>query len=428
MIPFVINSNICVSNEDFTSYDRFMDAIAGNTGNSYITWALMKELGCSVNSLKGHHIQNVYSYDFNNIAKDVEIIKNECTHVILVLQDQIRLGESYGYRLPFAGLKNFLSKIDKPILVAGLGANCFDGYDPYFYQKLDRELVDFLRFLSSKVTSIGVRGYFTFDVLSKLGIKNVEVIGCPSYYEKGRNRIIVKPKWDEHLRLASSTGVPYILPKVQRVYLQDRLPKEERIIKIYFGEKQYLNRTEYSDLINGKYRIFSSIQEWKKDLEGTDFYIGTRVHGSMVALNSGVPTVVMNKDSRAREMCEYMNIPYFPELRFSKSVKCIFDSCDYQKMNAELNEKFDIFEKFLSLNGFEYKPLDYQNGGVEWFHELEVKNAVVPNFMQFANILGTALLGKGEERIKSLDFIKQYSIPSYIATVIQKRKLNNIMV
>ena len=41
---FFINSNICLENDDISTYEKFMTAIAGNTGNSYITYALIKEL------------------------------------------------------------------------------------------------------------------------------------------------------------------------------------------------------------------------------------------------------------------------------------------------------------------------------------------------------------------------------------------------
>ena len=186
--PFVINSNICTSAEDISSYDRFMDAIAGNTGNSYITWALLKELGVSIQSIKNHHIKNIYSYDFSLADRDIDIIEHECTHVVLILQDQIRIQESYGYLLPFKNLQAFLSRIKKPILVAGLGSNSLDGFVPNFHQQLNKDLIDFLHFLSENCQSIGIRGHFTEEVLHNLGIDNVTVIGCPSYYEMGRKR------------------------------------------------------------------------------------------------------------------------------------------------------------------------------------------------------------------------------------------------
>ena len=57
--PFFINSNIITNKSSLISYDSFLTAIAGNTGNSYITYALLKELGIS--ELKDEfHIQNIY--------------------------------------------------------------------------------------------------------------------------------------------------------------------------------------------------------------------------------------------------------------------------------------------------------------------------------------------------------------------------------
>lgn len=360
--PFVINSNICTQQSEVETYNSFMDAVAGNTGNSYITWALLKELGVKVGDIVGHNIKNVYSYDSTKSDSDLDIIENECTHVILVLQDQIRIQESYNYRLPFKELKTFISKIKKPLLVAGLGANSFNGYDPIFHTKLDGELIDFLKFLSDHCVEIGVRGGFTQDVLSKIGIKNATVIGCPSYYERGRGRIINKPSYGKNLRIGTSIGV-----KVYGrgpVYLQDKL--EGKIIKnICYSEKGSFSLKELRLLKEGKYRIFSSICDWQKDLkENIDFYIGTRVHGSMVAMNCNIPTVVMNRDSRSREMCEYMNIPHHPELFGCGDVEKILSVCDYDKMNAEYDSKLDKYVAFLKRNGFDYNPLAEQTDDV----------------------------------------------------------------
>lgn len=81
--PFFINSNICLKKEDIADYDSFMRAVCGNTGNSYITYALMKELGTPLNP--EFHIQNIYEYDFSNQATDLDKINNQCTHVFLIL-------------------------------------------------------------------------------------------------------------------------------------------------------------------------------------------------------------------------------------------------------------------------------------------------------------------------------------------------------
>lgn len=364
-VPFVINSNICVSSEDIVSFDSFMDAVAGNTGNSYITWALLKELGCSVESITNHHIQNIYSYDFNNADRDIEIIQNECTHIILVLQDQIRSSESYGYCLPFSPIISFLRKAQRPILVAGLGSNSLSGYDPDLYKKLSPDLIKFLKELGELTVSIGVRGYFTEEILHNIGIDNVRVVGCPSYYETGRGRIINKKEMHDDFRYASSMLYNELEDSSVSIYLQDKQILEKAIIEnIVYHKKIYVNQRIYDNILCGKYKIFSSMRSWKESFRNIDFFLSDRVHGGMVAMNSGVPVVVMNSDSRSREMCEYMNIPYFPDLHSCKDITLIFDKCDYSKMNNEYDKKLNKFVSFLAENDFQYNPLKEQTQGI----------------------------------------------------------------
>ena len=375
MIPFVINSNICIDKECTKSFDLLMDTVADNVGNSYITWSLLKEIGCPLELLEGHHIPNLNTYDFRNMEKDLDIINNDCTHVILILQDQIRIKQPYRNGFPFKGLSDFVRKIDKPILVADLGANSFNGYDSEFHKKLDRELIDFLHVLSSCCKVIGLRGSYTQEVLHNLGVDNTSVIGCPSYYETGRDRVLVKTVYSESLRIGTSSGAAML--GIGPIYLQDMF--EGRIIKaMYYDEHYRLSWHELRLLDEGKYRFFASIDRWKDDIQKSiDFYIGARVHGSMIAMNSGVPAVVTNGDSRATEMCEYMNIPHHPELIGCRNIEKILNCCDYSKMNNEYNDKLDIFIDFLRKNDFNYNP-------------------IIPSSFAVDNYVGKVAIGAGE--------------------------------
>lgn len=58
--PFVINSNLATTKKDVATLDSFFDSVAGNVGNSYITYALLKECGIPLQNLQ--HIQSVYTY------------------------------------------------------------------------------------------------------------------------------------------------------------------------------------------------------------------------------------------------------------------------------------------------------------------------------------------------------------------------------
>lgn len=103
--PFFINSNICLKQSDISDFDHFMQTIAGNTGNSYITYALMKELGADSCRIK--HIPSVYTHHFKE--EDVDLTK-DASHIFLILQDQIRIAESYGLQLPYKEIENLIEK------------------------------------------------------------------------------------------------------------------------------------------------------------------------------------------------------------------------------------------------------------------------------------------------------------------------------
>ena len=168
--PFFLNSNLSFGRAGGDTVENLLRPAAGNSGNSYITYALVKTVLGDFAGLS--HIANVYEYDFSASARDAEFARAECTHVFLVLQDQIRIEESYGLRLPYENIVSFLKKCGKPVVIAGLGANSFGGFDPEFHKKLPPALVKFLREISGMCEKIGIRGEFTADVLAKLGISN----------------------------------------------------------------------------------------------------------------------------------------------------------------------------------------------------------------------------------------------------------------
>ncbi len=74
------------------------------------------------------------------------------------------------------------------------------------------------------------------------------------------------------------------------------------------------------------------------------------MHGAICALNSGIPALIMNRDSRAREMSEFLGIPWNPELLNNLSINNIYDFCSYDDMNSRYETLYDNFSDFLSRN------------------------------------------------------------------------------
>lgn len=104
---------------------------------------------------------------------------------------------------------SFLKEIDNPITFCGLGAQSTK--DLNIPQKLVDSLIPiqikFFKTLSERAISLGVRGEFTADCLNLMGIKNVRIIGCPSFYKyfNGVYPVIPQPQ-NSNVQMTFTSG------------------------------------------------------------------------------------------------------------------------------------------------------------------------------------------------------------------------------
>ena len=256
----------------------------------------------------------------------------------------------------------FIDKLKKPVIIAGLGANSFNGFDPAFHKKLDPELIYFLKYLSDHCLELGIRGEFTHEILHNIGIENARVIGCPSYFECGPNRILKTRKLNNVNQIVQTSRLPHLNLGLHTV-MQDNC--DEAIIrKKLFNEginkeKLTADKEEY-DL--SKYHIFSGINDWKRFLHGFRFAIGYRLHGAIISMNSGMPALCMNGDSRAKEMCDFLGIPHNPTLdpKCEEELLELFQGIDINDINRRYRFLYLNFKGFLHNNKlklFEEKTL-----------------------------------------------------------------------
>jgi hypothetical protein len=82
------------------------------------------------------------------------------------------------------GWADFIEAIDLPVVVVGLGAQ--SSVESSTSIKLQPGTERFLSVISERCSSIGVRGSYTAEVLSKNGITNTVVTGCPSNFTSER--------------------------------------------------------------------------------------------------------------------------------------------------------------------------------------------------------------------------------------------------
>ena len=382
--PFFINTNLCYTPQECENLRVFIDNIAGNTGNSYIAYSILKLLYGKI--IPVPEIKNLWNYDFAQSDALAEQI-NQChSHVIFCLQDQIRLAQSYAIFPDWAKINTFLTKLKKPFIVFSLGANRFAQEDSDFWTHLPADLVRFLHILADHSVSLGVRGQYTQEILQKMGIKNAKPIGCPTFFETGPDRKIIKKPWQGFSSLLTSEAMDPHMPFPFSGVIQD----EKALLKLlYFPEAQEaepeLSLPALWALNKGHIHCFAGIEQWKAFLSHYSASITSRMHGGIIALNCGLPTLITNQDLRAQEMCRLFKIPQLPGMPPLEKWRSVYEQADFEPMNKQYPQLYQNFFDWLDENGISASVIEQKHQEAQSVPALsEPVLPTNPHFVQWA--------------------------------------------
>lgn len=239
-------------------------------------------------------------------------------------------------------------------------------------------------------TIIGLRGEITKIYLDKIGIKNTQVIGCPSlFYKKiipkkidnyNPSNILVSGSfngnWRNELMNIFKFGVDhkasYIIQSESRI-LSDKYNISNETIEswgISSDRVEYLKNRMYdykyychpdidaNDLRNwmiNKSIFFSDFDEWIGSMN-YDLSVGVRFHGSVMSTLAGVPTLVLSGDTRVDEFVKFHGMPNIDISRFSENItpKEIYDMIDYSEYEIKYDYLKNNYINFLNKNSLKF--------------------------------------------------------------------------
>ena len=191
----------------------------------------------------------------------------------------------------------------------------------------------------STAPNLAVRGEFTVKVLEHYGFTgNAEVVGCPSLFlnpnpHLGReiatklrapHRIAVAAghqSW-HHLahieaalgRLVTETDGSYIgqhgveMIALTRGEAEQLSPEDLKRCRDYVCPGMDLD--DFARWSRAYGNVFFNVSSWIEHCRRFDFVVGTRIHGTAIALQAGVPALCIVHDSRTLELCRTMKVPY----------------------------------------------------------------------------------------------------------------------
>lgn len=316
------------------------------------------------------------------VEEDVDRLRESFDYVVLRGSNYIHSGMNWELAEPV------LRRLGLPVLAFGIGAQApVNGRI-----ELSESTKSVLRLMAESTRSIGVRGAYTAEVLWEIGIRNTRIIGCPTAFRRNDPDLKIMLPKVENVRKLGLT----VRREVSPAYAQDikqyltfhrdliksfakrfdttllaqgeveekklvlGTPEQKEEALAALKESAWVSQWYLDEEVEALYRsrLFYSdvVADYDDAVKACDLVLGYRLHGNLMALANGVPSIYFTYDSRTREFAETFKIPSFDV--FSEQVFRLSDYWDQSRFdgfNRAYQAAYAAMQHFLSENKIDHK-------------------------------------------------------------------------
>ncbi|HEV7338479.1 MAG TPA: polysaccharide pyruvyl transferase family protein [Bosea sp. (in: a-proteobacteria)] len=281
-----------------------------------------------------------------------------------------------------------LRRLKLPVIAFGIGAQA-----PVSGKlELSEDSKTVLKLIADSTASVGVRGTYSAEVMNELGIRNVRIIGCPTAFRNNRPDLAIRlPALDTvkqvgvtlrrevskhyakdikrylnvHRDLVKAMAERFEVTLMSQGEVEEKKlalgtpeQKQEGMAALrengwatawYLDERMeelYRDRMFYSDVV----------AEYERLVRRLDLVLGYRLHGNLMALANGTPSIYFTYDSRTVEFAETFRIPsvdVFGDKPFT--LEEYWDQTLFDRFNAAYAQTYRAMSAFLSENKIDHK-------------------------------------------------------------------------
>ncbi|MBN9455330.1 MAG: polysaccharide pyruvyl transferase family protein [Bosea sp.] len=281
-----------------------------------------------------------------------------------------------------------LRRLKIPVIAFGIGAQApVSGT-----LELSEATKTVLKLIGDSTASLGVRGTYSAEVLNDLGIKNVRIIGCPTAFRNNNPNLAIRLPALEQVKKAGIT----LRREVSKTYAQDiqryltfhrdlvkamadrfevtlmsQGEAEEKKLALGTPEQKaaamaalednawatswYLDE-QVADLYQSRMFYSDVVAEYERLVRGLDLVLGYRLHGNLMALANGTPSIYFTYDSRTVEFADTFKIPsvdVFAGQEFR--LEDYWDQARFDRFNTAYAQVYGQMRDFLVENGVDNK-------------------------------------------------------------------------
>ena len=359
----VIAPRDCLQPFDYTQpLQEVAKAIGYNSGNNIFWFSIQKLLlaeGVDVSTKSQEQCET-----------DIDAINRDFEAAVMCPANAL----NYDFRDNLRRMARLFSSFRIPVFVIGLGAQSSYDYDMTFLDTIGNDVKSFVSAVLNTGGSIACRGHFTGEVLAKCGFtsgRDYEVLGCPSLYMYGCATQVQTPPLSRREINPAFNG-PEMFGKGNLRRLLSKFPRsifvsQDRAYTFLYSPSGPDAETvslmsassvaAFRELISAdRLKLYCDFLSWRDMLResGINFVVGTRIHGCIAAILSGIPAYIWAKDSRVREMAEFFDIPCgkLPSrLASTPNLHALYEKADYANFNSALPSRFAAFKRYMNRNG-----------------------------------------------------------------------------
>lgn len=386
----------------FEEINMYYSGVVDNVGNKVWFQGLISEISTGENEIS-----------FRNPSESWDIINEKYDLIIYSAANLINI-EHKKYIGDLADDFSH-SKIPVYVISVGLQAKSYD--DIYNLCDVIRLNLDrLIRVIYASGGEFGLRGYFTKEVFDMVSENTAEVIGCPSMYQNGPDLLIHKKKVSEAEFKPIVNGWSEVGLKGLTGYEKSVLIDQYEMFKPLYDSNFYGNMDDKSVLeqlvrrigslnvqflLQGRIKLFCDIPQWRRFIisGGYSFSYGSRIHGNIMSILSGVPAVVYTNDLRTRELTEFYRIPHYTKEPDSTLYE-EFLKVDYTEFNQTYKMRYEKYRQFLVSHNI---VNDMNTNNIFWDKAEPKSNKVVETRLHRIKRLAEI---KGNSHDKNIDIEK----------------------
>lgn len=206
---------LCLDKNQFCPFNykqkwkKAIKSMGYNSGNNVFQFALQKML------TDENYILDIDTNFLNNtqkFLKNIDFINHNYDYCVTSPANIIGV---WAKETNLPRWTNAISKVKIPFIFVGVGAQSDCEYSFDFINDIRKESYAFIKAILSTGGQVGVRGFFTGEILKKLGFQesiDFEVIGCPSLFMNGKDlHININKKLIEEELVPLFNGFPCLL-------------------------------------------------------------------------------------------------------------------------------------------------------------------------------------------------------------------------